>query len=64
MNGPDFVCGISIWDDYRKSFHHVSEAVSMKRNWKNVDLNYDYELNNGEYNFNIKEIEVFRVFCQ
>ena len=64
INGPDFVFGISIWDDYRKSFHHVSEALSMKRNWKNVDLNYDYELNNGEYTFNIKEIEVFRVFCQ
>ena len=64
INGPDFVFGISIWDDYRKFFHHVSEAKSMIRNWKNVDLNYDYELNNGEYNFNIKEIEVFRVFCQ
>jgi hypothetical protein len=60
----DFVFGISILDDYRKSFHHVSEAKLMKRNWKNVDLNYDYELNNGEYNFNIKEIEVFLVFCQ
>ena len=36
INGPDFVFGISIGDDYRKSFHHVSEAKLMKRNWKNV----------------------------
>ena len=58
--GPYFSYAINILEDFNKSNEHCVRLLEdSKISWNSFA--YDYELNNGEKYFDIKEIEVFKV---
>ena len=58
--GPYFCWGISIFNNFfEKNKNYVRSKEDASNSWKNFDK--DYELNDGDEFFNLKELEVFEV---
>ena len=62
FDGAENGCGlfnISIKEDIFKNQQHTGNNKD-----NSYEINYDFELNNGEKDFNVKELEVFQIiFC-
>ena len=61
--GPYFAFSINIFSDFKKTNKNFTRNLdSLKNSWNNFSCNY--ELNNNQEYFDIKEIEVFEVLIE
>ena len=57
---PSFINGFSLKNNYFSSCWHNTKKLEVYQNtWDN--FTYDYELNDGKENFEVKNLEVFKV---
>ena len=61
-NGPSFACCIDLYNDFSKNENYTCDKNNANKCYSG--FNRDYELNDGEKNFSVAEIEVFQIILE